>query len=133
VAVSTFLCEFYARFRGFSDKATVVPLHEVNRLSGTRFDLVTNIHSWSECPLGAIRYWLGVIADLRIPFLFLIPNWLAKDEMFLTVEADGSRLSFLPEIERHGYRLKVMAPKFGNSALMAKFGTFNAPYILFER
>jgi putative sugar O-methyltransferase len=133
VATSTFLCEFYIRFRGFADRAESIPLDEMSRLSNIKFNLATNIHSWSECPLSAVKYWLGLLADLRVPYLFVVPNWLEKEQMFLTIEPDGNRVSFLPEIERHGYRRKVIEQKFGDSSLMATYGIFNAPYILFER
>ncbi len=133
VATSTFLCGFYIRFRGFADRAESIPLDEISRLSNIKFDLATNIHSWSECPLSAVKYWLDLLADLRVPYLFVVPNWIEKGQMFLTIEPDGSRVSFLPEIERHGYRLKVIEQKFGDSSLMAAYGIFNAPYVLFER
>ena len=132
VAVSTFLCEFYIRFRGFGDKAEATPLYEMSRLANVKIDFATNIHSWSECTLSAVKYWLDLLADLRVQFLFVVPNWLNEERMFLTIESDGSRVSFLPEIERHGYHLKVMEHKFGDSKLMAEYGIFNAPYVLFE-
>ena len=132
VAVSTFLCEFYTRFRECNDRAEAIPLYELSRLSNVKIDFATNIHSWSECPLSAVKYWLDLLADLRVSFLFVVPNWLDEQQMFLTIEPDGSRVSFLPEIERHGYRLKVIERKFGNSGMMAKYGIFNAPYVLFE-
>ena len=99
VAVSTFLCEFYTRFRDFSDRAEAVPLYEMSRLSNAKIDFATNIHSWSECTLSAVKYWLDLLADLRVPFLFVVPNWLDEEGMFLTIEPDGSKASFLPEIE----------------------------------
>jgi len=132
VAVSTFLCEFYMRYRKCNDRAEAIPLYEMSRLSNVKIDFATNIHSWSECPLSAVKYWLDLLTDLRVPFLFVVPNWLDEQQMFLTIEPDGSRVSFLPEIERHGYRLKVIERKFGNSRMMAKYGIFDAPYVIFE-
>ena len=133
VAVSTFLCEFYSQFRGFSERAEVVPLYEVERLSDVSFDFATNIHSWSECSLSGVRYWLELLADLKVPYLFVVPNWLDDERMFSTIEPNGERLSFLPELERHGYRLKVRERKFGQSRVMAKYGMFDAAYLLFEK
>jgi putative sugar O-methyltransferase len=133
VAVSTFLCEYYTRFRMCDDRAKTIPLYEMSRLSNIKVDFATNIHSWSECPLSAVSYWLELLADLQVTFLFVVPNWLDEKQMFLTVEPDGNRVSYLPEIERHGYRLKVMERKYGNSRMMAKYGIFNAPYVLFEK
>lgn len=132
IPVSTFLCEFYTRFRGFSDRSETLPLYNMSRLSNAKIDFATNIHSWSECALSAVKYWLDLLADLQVRFLFVVPNCLDQQQMFLTIEPDGSRVSFLPEIERHAYRLRIIGRKFGNSRLMAKYGIFDAPYVLFE-
>jgi putative sugar O-methyltransferase len=52
VSESTFLCEYYLRFRGLADRTEVVPLDEIEaRLRTVRIDVATNIHSFSECPM----------------------------------------------------------------------------------
>ena len=128
VAVSTFLCEFYTRFRGCEGRAHTVPVYETSSLSNLRFDFATNIHSWSECTLATVRFWLDLLTDLRVRYLFVVPH----EAQFLTHETDGSKVSFLPEIKRHGYGLVRMEAKYADCRLMAAYGLFNAPYALFE-
>src|SRR5581483_382393 len=49
IAVSTFLCEYYTKFRGVSDRVSVVPLSVVSTGLRDRYDVAVNIHSFSEC------------------------------------------------------------------------------------
>jgi hypothetical protein len=64
VAVSTFVSDYYLRFRGV-EKARVIPLDEIdNALSEHPVDLAINIHSFSECRPQAIE-WLTV--SLKTP------------------------------------------------------------------
>ena len=58
IAELTFLSEFYLRFRS-ADRATVVPLDEIDAFfASTSIKLVTNIHSFSECTMDAIEWWV---------------------------------------------------------------------------
>src|SRR5262245_49657572 len=63
VAASTFLSEYYLKLRGLSGRAEVVPLDVVERtLESRQVDLAINVHSFSECRLDAIDWWLDVLA-----------------------------------------------------------------------
>lgn len=128
VAVSTFLCDFYIQFREFADQAQSVPLYELDSLSDRTFDFACNIHSWSECTLNAIRFWLDRLVDLRVPYLFVVPH----EPLFLSLEKDGSRVSFLPEITSHGYRMIHSENKFGTLNLALNWGISNATYAIFK-
>ncbi len=126
VPESTFLSEYYLRFRG--SRAGVVPLDEVEGFLKSRtVDLVTNIHSFSECTLASVEWWLGQFAANGVRRLFLVPNTPEP----LTTEADGSRVPLLPHIERRGYRLAKKAPKYAESGA-ARHAPFAATYYLFE-
>lgn len=104
VPESTFLSEYYLRYRGSTPPARVVPLDEVEADlgAGQRFDLAVNVHSWSECTEAAVRWWIGLVAQLEVPWLFIVPN---EPDRLLTLEADGSRRDFAPLLEKAGYRL----------------------------
>lgn len=109
---STFLAEFYTRYRKL-DKVRVVPLDELIAMQQPLgpFDIAFNVHSFSECTLAAIQWWMNRIADLNIPYLFVIPN--TKTD-FLTTEMDHSRKDFLPVIENAGYKIVAQEPMFEN-------------------
>src|SRR4030095_8950303 len=73
VPVSTFLCEFYLKYRGLANLVQVVPMDELEqRLSS--YDLALNIHSFSECTYAAIEWWLRKLKQLRVRYLMIVPN-----------------------------------------------------------
>jgi SAM-dependent methyltransferase len=128
VAESTFLCEFYSRFRGVSPPVRVVPLNEVPGLERGSFDLAVNVHSFSECNLAAIEWWLDQVVRLRVPHLFVVPNEPAG---YLSTESDGSRTDYLPAIESAGYRLAAEEPVFLDAAVRELLGVADR-FCLFE-
>ena len=113
VPESTFLCDFYTRFRGVGDRSRTLGADEIGNLSGERFDIATNVHSWSECPREAVRRWMGVLRDLKVPLLFVVPH----DDEFKSTERTGKD-TFLPEITAAGYREVARARKFQESATL---------------
>jgi len=128
VAESTFLCDFYTRFRGLGEQSTTVPADELQRLEKVRFDLAVNIHSWSECSRDTVRFWLRRLRDLRVPRLFVVPH----DENFTTTEPGWRRDTFLPEITAVGYALARKVHKFDRSACLQPNGLDPSWYFFFE-
>jgi SAM-dependent methyltransferase len=129
VPTSTFLCEWYTRFRGVSPPVRVAPLPEVPELTTGGFDLACNVHAWSECTSAAIGWWVGQLARLEVPRLFVVPN---EPEGFLSLEADGSRRDYLPMLEAAGYRLAVEEPALPEAAVRELLPVHDR-YCLFER
>jgi SAM-dependent methyltransferase len=112
---STFLSEWYLRHRGVSPPARVVPLTEIDdRLEPGSFDLALNIHSFSECTLEAIRWWVERLDRLEVPRLLVIPN---EPTELLSLERDGSRRDFLPLLEAAGFRLEHREPVLDEPAV----------------
>lgn len=129
IATSTFVCEHYLRHRGLEPTARAVPLTEIGALEPGAFDLACNIHSWSECPLDAIGWWLDQLDRLEVPHLFVVPNEAVG---FASLEADGRQLDYLPVIEAAGYRLAHEEPVFLDPAVRAALGVHDR-YCLFVR
>jgi hypothetical protein len=128
IATSTFLCEFYLRHRQ-CERSRVLALDEIGRLEAGKFTLATNIHCWSEMPLSWIRFWLDLLSDLRVPYLFLVPNF----NDLRTKEIDGSYSDFGPELVRHGYHCVLKTRKYRRSSVVDELGIFPADYYLFKR
>jgi FkbM family methyltransferase len=114
VPESTFLSEYYLGFRGASPPTRVVPLPDVVDLEPGSFDLVVNVHSFSECTLSAIEWWMEQVERLGIRHFFLVPN---ESSGFLSTEEDGTRLDYLSVIEAHHYRLVKEEPVFDDDAV----------------
>lgn len=128
VATSTFLSDFYLKFRS-CERADVVPFDRVSDLKSGHYDLATNIHSWSECTKQFIAFWLDRISDLKIPYLFIVPH----STTLSTVESDGSNLTYDDELERRGFKLVLKQRKFNRSKYIDQMGIFPADYRLYKR
>lgn len=108
VPEATFLSRWYLRFRGCSPPARVVRLDAVDtELQPGTFDLAVNTHSFSECPLGAIQWWVDLVARLEVPYLLIVPN---EPQDLLSTEADGTRRDFRGILASGGYVLEHREP-----------------------
>ncbi|MBI2382591.1 MAG: putative sugar O-methyltransferase [Gammaproteobacteria bacterium] len=115
VPESSFLCEYYLRYRGCTPPARVVTLHRVaTELQPGSFDLAINIHSFSECTLQSVEWWIGQLQRLRVRHLLIVPN---DPTDLLTTEVDKTRKDFLPALEGAGYQLVHREPCFDDAAV----------------
>lgn len=131
VAESTYVSAFYAAYRGIDDTVDVVPLDEIEDVvSTTRIDVAVNIHSFSECPLAAIEFWLDLVRRARVPWLFIVPNTGGE---LVSSEADQSRAPFLASITSRGYELVTSRDKYHLSSATQRYGLFPGTYFLFRR
>ncbi len=106
VPLSTFICDYYLKSKGVTDQAVSVPLDRIeDTLQQTTVKLAVNIHSFSECRLEAIDWWLALLARHVVPYLFIIPN---SKEGLIT----SDRKDFQPLVEAHGYRKFSSDPKY---------------------
>jgi hypothetical protein len=127
VATSTFLSEFYVRFRNCKSHVRVVPLDEVEGvLDRTHVDLATNIHSFSECPSTWVCWWLDLLRKHSVRYLIVVPN-----EGLTTEEAGKKPADFRKEIELRGYRLIKERPKY-EAPIVQSYGVSPTNYFLFE-
>ena len=110
---STFVSDYYLGYRE-CENAVSIPLDEIGALSVDSFDLAINIHSFSECTFEAVESWVGLLCDLKIPNLMLIPN---EAEGMLTLEQDGSRRDFSSLLNAAGYKLAATEPVIDDPAI----------------
>jgi putative sugar O-methyltransferase len=101
VPISTFLCEYYTRFRGLSDAVRVVPLSEIETLRDS-YDVAINVHSFSEQTHASIKWWFEQIAQRDVEWVLIVPN---TQGVLLSTEADGTREDFMPTVLGAGYEL----------------------------
>jgi hypothetical protein len=103
--VSTFISEFYLRYRNMEERAKVIPLDELEHtLQKHAVDIAVNIHSFSECRIPAIEWWLSILAKYGVPNLMIVPN---SPELRTN---DG--IDFGGLVEKHGYKLIAKDPKY---------------------
>jgi hypothetical protein len=131
VPESTFLSEFYLDFRGVADRAPVLPLDEVaGAIEDQAIDVAVNIHSFSECPLSAIEWWLELLAASRVEHLMIVPN---TEGALLSRERGVARLDFMPAIQARQFELICARPKYAYSDVVQRNGLFPTTYFLFRR
>lgn len=129
VPLSTYLCEFYLKYRGCSNTVTF-PLHRYADIHTA--DVAMNIQSFSEMPLAAVDFWLKFCADRNIRHFFLSPH--AGDLIhahFVTNEIGGGHLDYYHLFEHYGYAEIRREYKFPVER-SAEF-IFNTQYVMFER
>jgi hypothetical protein len=104
----TLISEYYLRYRDCLPRARVVPLTRLaSELQRGSFDVAVNIHSFSECPLAAIDWWIKLVRELEVPYVLVVPN---ESTELLSLELDGTRRPFVSLLERAGYRLATRRP-----------------------
>jgi SAM-dependent methyltransferase len=129
VAASTFICGYYLTMRGAAPRAVVVPVDRVrDTLELHPVDLAVNIHSFSECSLAAITWWMELVRHARVKHLMIVPNSLNNGgTRLLTNQLDD----FEPIVERHGYKLVAKEPKY-RDPVVQQYAIGPTYYYLFE-
>ena len=111
IAVSSYIADYYLRFREINHKAMVLPLDVIkDSLKDHKVDLALNIHSFSECSLQAIEWWMAIVAENKIPYLLIVPN--SKDDLLTQ-----NRVSFSSIVEGAGYELVIRGPRYEDPML----------------
>ena len=113
-APSSFIADYYLRFRG-AERARMVPLDAVEALlQETRIDVAVNVHSFSECTLDAIGWWTERLARHRVPYLMVVPNEGTTGGARCQVNGG---IDMEAVFERFGYRIAVREPRYADPAV----------------
>ena len=129
VAISTFISEYYIRFRKLENNTKVIPLDNIESiLKKNTVDIAVNVHSFSECSISAIEWWLSLLEKYGIKYLMIVPNAGDHgDELLLSNDSqDISKVA-----KKHGYKLIVKEPKFIDPVVQ-KYAINPTYYYLFE-
>lgn len=129
IAISTFISEYYLRFRNLAGRTTVVPLDDIeNTLKNGVVNIAVSIHCFSECKISAIDWWLSLLEKYGVRYLMIVPNSLHHGgELLLTI--DGK--DFGEVVEKHRYKLLAKDPKYGDSVVQ-KYAICPTYHYLFE-
>lgn len=129
IAESSFVCEYYLRSRGHANRFEVVPATGINKcLKSNRIDLAINIHSFSECTLQAVGWWLDQLANHGVRHLMIVPNAGNHCGQLLRNNVGED---MLPVVERRGYTLIARENKYSDPKVQ-KFGLNPTCHWLFE-
>ena len=125
IAVSSFIAEYYLKFRKIEKKAKILPLDTIKGdIQKNSFNLAINIHSFSECTLSAIEWWLALLNENSVRYLMIVPN--SGTELLTHDKRD-----FQPLVEEYGYELLVKEPKY-KDPVVQKYALNPDHFHLFE-
>jgi hypothetical protein len=100
---SSFVCEYNLKFRGHEGRFQVIPATEIDRaLPSAKINLAINIHSFSECTLQAVGWWLDRLAKHGVKHLMIVPN--AGNHCGQLLRNNVGQ-DMMPLVEQRGYRL----------------------------
>jgi len=126
---SSFVCEYYLKFRGHEGRFQVTPSTQIDdALRNDTTDLALNIHSFSECTLDAVNWWLERLARHGVRYLMIVPNAGNHGGQLLR---NNVGQDMLPVVQRNGYGLIARESKFADPEVQ-KFGLNPTWYWLFE-
>ncbi|MGH3960804.1 MAG: putative sugar O-methyltransferase [Terriglobia bacterium] len=124
---STFISSYYLSRKGAAHTRVVAFDDQQDLVAGT-IDLAINIHSFSECSIEAVDYWVSRCAELKIEYLFIVPNMSTDGEKAVRL-ING--IDFSPLLAKYGYQLCHVEPKYGNPEVQ-KYGVSPKWYYLFR-
>jgi len=97
--------------------AAVLPLDEVEPLLAREpVDLAVNVHSFSECTVEAIAWWVERLAAARVRHFLIVPNPGTKNGRECQA-ADGTNIE--PLLARCGYQPKAREPRYSDPFVQA--------------
>jgi putative sugar O-methyltransferase len=120
IEISQRVCEKYLTHRGVLHAQCARP-HMLEQ-QPARVDLAVNVHSWSECSLDEVRWWLEWLERADVPRLFIVPH--TRSLGCYGPNGGSSGESYAPELARCGYSLKS---EWGGPECSPR------SYLLFER
>ncbi len=85
-----------------------------SQVRGLDFDLAVNVHSFSECPVQGVRWWISLLSELQVPQLLIVPN---DPNELLSTEEDDRRRDFSGALEASGYELVACEPVIDDPAV----------------
>ena len=131
IPTSTFLCEFYLKFRGVGDRARAIPIYDIEDVLGRhQIDVATNIESFTECTIDTIKWWLDLITKNRTRYLMVVPDY--RDSL-VSREMDRATIDFRSLIEARGFDLIASEPIYGSSRYVSEQGLYpDRAHVLFK-
>lgn len=118
---STFVSTYYLSRKGAA-RTRVIAFDDQRDLVAGTIDLAVNIHSFSECATEAVDYWVSRCAELKVEYLFIVPN----DPLWTGNGPGVNRI-----LAQHGYHLCHDEAKYRNSEVQ-KYGVSPTWYYLFR-
>lgn len=120
---STFFSKIYLNEK----KDSVINLHEIeDKIKSKKIDVAVNIHSFPECNINDIEWWIKFIDMNEIKYIFYIPNNPDSRPDFMPTNSGESILALF---NKYGYHVKFFKNMF--SELNIKY-SYCVPFFILE-
>ena len=123
IPISTSISKVYLKQMIQSSTIQVLDLSEVDALTKDLYHLAINIHSFSEMSIESIRFWVRILVQNRVKYIFIVPN---RDSLSLN---DGTDFGYL--FSEAGYKIFDSQKKYSDSE-SGKLGIYPSTYFLLE-
>jgi SAM-dependent methyltransferase len=124
---STFISRYYLS-KNAAESARVIAFDAQEDLVPGTIDLAVSIHSFSECAIEAVDYWLSRCIELKIEYLFIVPNVGGEGGKAVRL-MNGTDI--MPLLAQKDYQLCHAEPKYQNPQVQ-KYGVSPKWYYLFR-
>jgi len=124
IPLSTSISKFYIKELVKNGSAQIVDLSETDTIIENSLDLAVNIHSFSEMPIEAVKFWVDLLVAKNVKYVFIVPN---TSTLSLN---DGTDFSYL--FSAAGYKVLKSGNKF-DDVEVNRFGIYPSTYFLLER
>jgi hypothetical protein len=131
VPLSTFLCDFYLKYRAVYPTMTSVPLTRLDDIGPV--DLAVNAWSFAECTLSTVDFWIRFCSERDIRWLCVIPHDFSHRYAALqSREVDGQNINYEHLFGHYGYRLERRVSKYEPSEDSDKY-VFGTEMLMYRR
>ena len=118
--ISSFICEYYLRFRNLENKAEVIPVDEIEKiLCNHKINIAVNIQSFPECKIAAIEWWLSILEKYSVEYLTIVLDYPELQT--------HENISFGNLVKKYGYKLIAKEPTCSDTVVQRY--TVNPSYL----
>jgi len=123
IAESTYFSKIYL---GIQNTNKIINLFDLERITkNLKFDIAVNIHSFPECNIKDIEWWINFIYNNKIKYIFYVPNNPNSTPEYIPTNSGESILNIYNK-----YRYKIIKFKNFYNELNIKYSYVVPFYIL---
>lgn len=124
IPLSTCISKIYLDREIHQGSAMVCELGEISTIPKDVINLAVNIHSFSEMSLESVKFWLNLIVEKGIEYIFIVPN---SPKLTLNNGTDFSHL-----FQDAGFGIIDQRSKYEDEEF-AKFGIYPSTYYILKQ
>ena len=118
---------FYSRMYLNEYKDSVINLNDIhNKIKLLKIDIAVNIHSFPECNIDDIEWWIKLIHSNNIKYVFYVPNDPNSTPTYIPSNTGESILNLF---NKYNYEVKIHKNMFSEIDFQY---SYSVPYFIFE-